>query len=134
MEKLDIRLIKGILFAHIDFWSIRDNDYFTMLFLIDTGAEATTFSHYALEMLGYSIDVNKPVTVRTGGGITTAYEVAIPKIKIGDIELTDITANSNKYLDDFEMDGIIGMNVLMQFNFCVNFDENIMLLERRGIN
>ncbi|MCL2053890.1 MAG: retroviral-like aspartic protease family protein [Oscillospiraceae bacterium] len=130
MGKLDIVIIKDLIYAEVDFWSVIDNDYFSMRVLIDTGAAITTFSDSAIKRLGY-ITYDKPITVRTGGGITTANEVTVPKIQISSFELIDIPAHSNKYLDEFKIDGIIGMNILSKFIFTVNLNENIIIFDNR---
>ena len=130
MEKLDIITINDLMYADILFWNIPQSKYQNILVMIDTGAKITTFSDSALKRLGYSTN-NKPITVRTGGGETTASEVTIPKIKICDVELTDVIAHSNGFLDSYKIDGILGMNVLRQFNFSVDFNENVITFDRR---
>ena len=133
MEKLDIIIIKDLVYSEVKFWSIIDNDFFAMRVLIDTGARITTFSDSALIKLGYATD-GKPVTVRTGGGTTIANEITIPKIQIGSTELTNISAHSNKFLDEFKINGILGMNVLSKFNFNVDFDNSLIELKTRKMH
>ncbi|MCL2053709.1 MAG: retroviral-like aspartic protease family protein [Oscillospiraceae bacterium] len=130
MEFLEIKMVRELLYAPIMFWCVADNDYLSMLVLIDTGAAITTFSDSALKRLGYVTD-DKSISIRTGGGTTTANEVIIPKIQIGSVELTNICAHSNRFLDEFKINGILGMNILSKFNFSVNFDESIISLKKR---
>ncbi|MCL2055005.1 MAG: retroviral-like aspartic protease family protein [Oscillospiraceae bacterium] len=131
MEQLRIKIIRDLMYSKVKFWSVIDNEYLSLRVLVDTGARITTFSDSALKRLGYITD-KKPVTIRTGGGIATANEVTIPKIQIGTVELTNVTAHSNEFLDNFKIKGILGMNVLSQFIFTVNLNDNIIILNRRN--
>ncbi|MCL2053963.1 MAG: retroviral-like aspartic protease family protein [Oscillospiraceae bacterium] len=130
MEKLGITTINDLIYTDILFWNVSQSKYQNIIVMVDTGAKTTTFSDSTLSRLGYLTN-SKPITVRTGGGDLTASEVKIPKLKVGNIELNDIIAHSNGFLDNYKIDGILGMNVLRLFNFSVDFDENVVTLKRR---
>ncbi|MCL2053395.1 MAG: retroviral-like aspartic protease family protein [Oscillospiraceae bacterium] len=99
--------------------------------MIDTGANVTSFAERALKKLGYCY--GEKSIARTAGGFVDVHEAKISKMMIGSVELTNVDVHSHKNLDSFHFDGIIGMNVLGKFNFSVNFDNNIIAFEKRGI-
>ncbi|MCL1822779.1 MAG: retroviral-like aspartic protease family protein [Oscillospiraceae bacterium] len=132
MMYIEIKTRNDLIYANVPVWSIIDNDYKEALVLIDTGATVTAFSDAALKSLG-CYNEEKKASVRTASGFVDVYEVNIPKVQLGSFELINITVHAHTYLDDFHFDGIIGMNILNQFNFGVNFDTQIMTLEKRKI-
>ncbi|MCL2054043.1 MAG: retroviral-like aspartic protease family protein [Oscillospiraceae bacterium] len=130
MEQIEVKLKNDIMYAEIPFWSVIDGGYLDMVVMIDTGATTTAFASNALKRIGCYSEAKKG-KARTAGGFVDTYEVQIPKIKIGNMELAEVGVSSHEQLNDFPFDGILGMNVLMQFNFNVDFDENMITLKRR---
>ncbi|MCL2054367.1 MAG: retroviral-like aspartic protease family protein [Oscillospiraceae bacterium] len=130
MEKINIKIIKGLMYADVPFWSIVDNRYRKVFMLIDTGANTTSFAERVLKELGCFSNAKKS-KARTAGGYVDIHEIQVPKVKIGSVELTNVDVHSHKNLDSFPFDGIIGMNVLSLFNFSVNFDDNIITFDGR---
>ena len=130
MEQIRIEIVDELMYARIPFWSIADNKYRNAFMLIDTGANVTSIAARALQKLGCYSETEKS-TARTVGGSVDIYKVQIPKMMIGSLVLTDVAVHSHENLNEFPFDGIIGMNVLRQFNFSVNFDDNILSLEKR---
>ncbi|MCL2053051.1 MAG: retroviral-like aspartic protease family protein [Oscillospiraceae bacterium] len=131
MERIKIMVVNNVMYAQIPFWSISDNEYRGMFVMIDTGATTTAFSSDVLKDLGCYSE-SKKGTARTAGGFVDTYEVIVPKIKVGNMELADVGVSSHELLNEFPFDGILGMNILMQFNFSIDFDENIVTFKKRG--
>jgi clan AA aspartic protease (TIGR02281 family) len=129
--QIEIKIRNDLIYANVPVWSVTDNDYREAFVLIDTGATVTAFSNIALKNLG-CYNENKKASVRTASGFVDVHETSVPKIQLGSVELTDVDVHAHKYLDDFHFDGIIGMNILNRFNFSVNFDEQIITLEKRA--
>ena len=130
MEKLKIVRISGLMFIDIEIWSVEDNSYRDMSILLDTGASVTTKSEFILEGLGY-LDCGKDITVTTAGGTIKVQAKNIDRIKIGSMEIEDVKVYAHVFPDECFSKGILGMNILEQFNFTVNLDENIIELEKR---
>ncbi|MDR1705622.1 MAG: retroviral-like aspartic protease family protein [Clostridiales bacterium] len=99
--------------------------------MLDTGASITTISRMILLRLGYSAG-GKITTITTGSGQETVAVYSIPKVKIGLTELTDVEVYAHDFPEESYVDGVLGMNILENFNFAVNLDENIIKLERRS--
>ena len=132
MERLKIHIIKGVMYSYISFWSVAENRYNRMRVLIDTGAAVTTFSEPAIKKLGYSLG-KEHNNIRTAGGIISSHESTIPKVKIGAIEFANVEAHSNKDIGDYEIDCILGMNILSRFKITIDFDYNLITLDERKI-
>jgi predicted aspartyl protease len=119
-----------LIYADIPIWSKKENRYLDARVLIDTGANVTSFSDIASKTLGF-YDNSKTAKVKTASGVVSVCVLKIPRIMLGDTELVDIEAHSHSHLDSFNLDGIIGMNILRLFNFNINFDEQLMTLNKR---
>ena len=130
MEKLKINIVNGLMYTDIGAWNANKHKYCDMSVLVDTGAAITTIPDSILKGLG-CLTYNKTTKVRTASGIEEMREVIIPKIKLGNVELENIAVHSYHFPYKFDFDGILGMNVLREFNFSVDFDENIIELRNR---
>ena len=130
MEKLKISRVGGLMFVDIELWSMRDNKYRNMSILLDTGASVTTISNFILTGLGYTCS-DKEIRVTTASSTILVQTKEIAKIMLGSVELMDVEVYAHDFPDECFSDGVLGMNILEQFNFRVNLDENIIELEKR---
>ena len=130
MEKLKISRVGGLLFVDIEIWSIKEKKYRNMAILFDTGASVTTISDFILNGIGCT-DTDEAIIVTTAGGAISVNLKTIPKIRIGSIVLEDVEVYAHDFPDECFSDGVLGMNVLEQFNFVVNLDEGVIELLKR---
>jgi clan AA aspartic protease (TIGR02281 family) len=131
VEKLRISRISGLMFVDIEMWSAKENKYRSVALLLDTGASVTTVSDFILAGIGCA-DTGKARVVTTAGGAIHVRVKTIPKLKIGTTEIMDVEVYAHDFPDECFSDGVLGMNILEQFNFSVNLDDNIIELEKRG--
>lgn len=131
MEILKISRISGLMFVDIDLWSVKESRYRTMSILIDTGASVTTISDFILSNIGYT-SAGQPVTITTANGAVQVHSKTISKMKIGSIEMENVSVYAHNFPDECFSDGVIGMNILENFNFRINLDHNLIELEKRG--
>jgi predicted aspartyl protease len=132
MNQIEIRTRNNLVYADIPVWSATENKYLKAVMLIDTGANTTAFADSALKKLGcYNED--RKTTVRTASGYVEVHIISLSKIQLGDTELCDVETHAHSYLDDFHFDGILGMNVLRQFNLEINFDNSLLTINKRTI-
>lgn len=130
MERLRVTRVGGLMFVDIELWSIKENRYRNMSILLDTGASVTTISDFILTSLG-NINSGKEIRVTTASSTILVQTKKIAKIRLGSIELMDVEVYAHDFPDECFSDGVLGMNILEQFNFKVNLDENIIELDKR---
>jgi len=130
VEQLKISRVSGLMFVDIEMWSIKEKKFRNMAILLDTGASVTTISNFILDGLG-CVDTNQEIIVTTAGGAIKVCTKTIPRIKIGSLVLEDVEVYSHDFPDECFSDGVLGMNILDQFNFRVNHDKSIIELENR---
>jgi hypothetical protein len=135
MERLDIKIINGLIYTDIALWSVKHNNYNNVSVLIDTGAGTTMFSDAVIKRLGCITDDTTTNVRVAGGSLSDVLEITIPRIKLNSIVLTNVYAHSHVCLDEFYFDGILGMNILTRFNVGIDFDDGaISLFDRKGAN
>ncbi|GGI20906.1 retropepsin-like aspartic protease family protein [Oxalicibacterium faecigallinarum] len=62
----------------------------TMRMLVDTGASMIAIPANEAQRLGINYRSGKPVLVNTANGVTTAYQVVLNNVKIGDISVNQV--------------------------------------------
>lgn len=85
-----------------------------MPFMIDTGATTTTVPTKMAEKAG--LPFGMPVKSKTAGGIVEDHTTRIDSLKIGNAEITNLTAGINQHIDHV----LIGMNTLKYFHMTQN--------------
>jgi clan AA aspartic protease (TIGR02281 family) len=130
MERIKIIRINGLMYIYINLWSLKENKYRNMFIMIDTGASITTISEFILSGLGYSNKGND-IMVTTASGTIKVQSKYIFKIKIGSTELKNVEVYAHNFPDECFSDGVLGMNILEQFNLTINFDEDNISLDKR---
>ena len=81
----------------------------TVEFLVDTGATLVSMSSDLAKQLKIKYEKGKKVQMMTAKGPTTAYVVELNKVKVGDIELYNITGSVS---DDMSGKTLLGMSFL----------------------
>ena len=81
----------------------------TVEFLVDTGATLVSMSSDLAKQLKIKYENGKKVQMMTAKGPSIAYVVELNKVKVGDIELYNITGSVS---DDMTMSTLLGMSFL----------------------
>jgi len=81
----------------------------TVEFLVDTGATLVSMSSDLAKQLKINYEKGKKIRVMTARGPSIAYEVKLNKVKLGDIELYDITGSVS---DEMMGRTLLGMSFL----------------------
>ena len=97
------------------------NDH-TVEFLLDTGASDVSVPQSLARTLG--LERGQPVTYNTANGTITAYMTRIDKLRLGAIELQDISASINPYKGDDTI--LLGMSFLKHLEFTQRGDTLII--------
>ena len=92
-----------------------------MPFMIDTGATKTSIPEK------YAVAAGLPrggaVQSETAGGRVTDYQTRIASLKLGNLELRNLDAHINRYLDEV----LVGMNTLKYFRIEQNGDSLVLM-------
>ena len=81
----------------------------TVEFLVDTGATYVSMSSGLAEQLKIKYEKGNKIQLETAKGMSIAYEVKLNKVKVGDIELYNITGSVS---DDMPGITLLGMSFL----------------------
>ena len=101
---------------------------FRGIFLLDTGAAVTTMTHDFAGKIGYGVhDGLRPTTVRTAVGAEHGYVLRVAAFTALGFTVADLEINTFDL--DHDIDGLIGMNFLIQFNYDVRSLERRILVE-----
>ena len=122
MEKLKISRIGGLMFIDIELWSVKENKYRNMAILFDTGASVTTISDFILTGIGCTKTCDS-IAVTTASGMIKVHAKTVPKIRLGSLEIQDVQVYAHNFPDECFSDGVLGMNILDNFNFSINLVE-----------
>ncbi len=113
-----------------------DNSYSKIYDLvIDTGATISGISEHVAIQLGY--DPSDPYYTEdfdTAGGI----EEKLPIIQLSRIDIHNLNVENprilcNKFFDEINIHGVLGLDFLSHYNLKINFDENFMQVCERKI-
>ena len=97
--------------------------------LLDTGAFLTTLIPEIAETIGYTAkDGIRPTRVRTATADEPGYLVKLLEISVLGFSVPDVYANVADLGHD--IDGVLGMNVLLDYNFEIRPAERRILVEK----
>ena len=128
--QLDMHTYSGPLFIDVDVWDKKKNRFKTGMLTFDTGATVTTISKEVLHHLGYDVQNGKVQRITTASGIEYVREVVVDKIRLGDIEIENVTAYAHNFPEEGFSTGVIGLNILSKFDISLLFSRRIIELTR----
>ena len=92
--------------------------------LVDTGSGSTVISSDLAESIGIVAEVNDMIYRISGvGGSEFVYSKTIDAVKIGNIQTNDVTLEIGAMNYGFDLDGIIGLDLLKQMKAIINIDK-----------
>jgi predicted aspartyl protease len=75
------------------------------------------------------VDTNKKSRITTASGVEYVAEITAEKIKIGNIELSDIRIHGHTFPQESFATGVVGMNVLKLFDLWLLFSKNEIIFK-----
>lgn len=120
---MQIRIENGLAYVNVRI-TYRDEEIVLDKVIIDTGSSGTLFSLDKLENIGIKPEPNDLIHRISGiGGAEFVFVKQIDKISVGELQLTnfDIEIGSMDY--GFDLDGIIGMDFLLQTNAIIDLSQ-----------
>ncbi len=92
--------------------------------LVDTGSGSTVVSTDLAESIGIVAEENDMIYRISGvGGSEFVYSKVVDSVKIGDMKAKDLTLEIGAMNYGFDLDGIIGLDLLQQLKAVINIDE-----------
>ena len=101
--------------------------------VIDTGASLTTLTQRSFDRISASVRFTElgPQMFNTASGTTRGMVYRVDSVQIGDHRLRDVPVAVLDFNTPDNVDGLLGMNVLSQFRFEVDQDDQVLLLQLR---
>lgn len=107
------------------------NDGVKAKLMVDTGASMITLSGKIARKLGLAGDGGLPeMPFTTAGGVVWSPIVVLQSVKAGDAEVVNAEAGVNSQMGD--LDGLLGMNFLGEFNMNMDQARGNMVLKPLG--
>lgn len=92
--------------------------------LVDTGSVSSIFKVDLLEKIGIQPESEDIIVSISGiGGSECVYLKKIDSIVLGEIEIKEFTVDLGVMDYGFDIDGIIGMNLLQHINSIINIEK-----------
>jgi clan AA aspartic protease (TIGR02281 family) len=102
------------------------------LFVLDTGAAVTTMTHELASSIGYGPrDGFRRTKVHTATGEEEGYALRLAEFTVLGFTLTSFPVNIFDLGHD-DIDGLLGMNFLSDFNYEIRSSERRILVEKTG--
>jgi clan AA aspartic protease (TIGR02281 family) len=102
-------------------------------FVLDTGAVLTTMTHELADLIGYSArDGIKPARVRTAVGSEEGYALRVAEFAVLGFAMPSFPVHVFDLGYD-DIDGLVGMNFLSEFNYEIRSAEQRILAEKIGL-
>ena len=130
MRELPIDMTSGIPMVNLKLWSRTKGIYRSMLVTLDTGATITTLSKDILHLLGYEGKSKERKRITTASGIEYVDEVILDKMMLAGFELNDVTVYAHTFPQESFSSGVIGINVLSNFDMFISFRRGILQLTK----
>ena len=128
--QVKMELFGNGLYIPVQLWSVMENKYKDISLTLDTGASVTTLTPEIFFALGYEPSAKPKMKLTTASDVTYVSHYMLDAIKLGDIELNNIEAYGLKFPEESFSMGVIGLNVLRQFDVGLIFSQKIVQLRR----
>jgi predicted aspartyl protease len=94
-----------------------------MLITYDTGASNTVISKDILFSLGYNFESIEKTRIITASGVEYVEPIILKKFKIGNFALEDVQVYAHTFPEDSFSLGVLGLNVIRQFDTSIIFSK-----------
>ena len=130
-DSLKMHILGNALYVDIDIWNTGTQEFNTAFLTFDTGATVTTISGTILDALGYDTSKGKDEKITTGSGVAIVREITVDKFRIGtNYILDDVKVYAHDFPDESFSTGVLGFNVISQFDILLRFSSKLINLAR----
>ncbi len=111
---------------------IPDSNYRDIKLILDTGATISGISKNLAIELGYDL-LQSGITqdFETAGGTQPLSIISVKQIDFAGSQYKNHKVLCNEHFDNMFIDGVIGLDILMNYNIDINFDGNFIEFYRR---
>lgn len=100
--------------------------------LVETGSGSTVISTDLAESIGIVPEINDTIYRINGiGGSEFVYSKTVDAVIIGEMKTNSFELEIGAMNYGFDLEGIIGLDLLQQFNAVINIDELILFSNRK---
>ena len=113
-------------------YGIYDTNYRDINLVVDTGATISGISENLAIELGY--DLLQHSTTQdfdTAGGTQPLSTITVKQIDVAGSKYRNHKVVCNEHFDKMYIDGVIGLDIFMNYNIDINFDRNFIEFYRR---
>ncbi len=113
-------------------YGIYDTNYRDIKLVLDTGATISGISENLAIELGYDL-LQSGITqdFDTAGGTQPFSIITVKRIDFAGSQYRDHKILCNEHFDNMFIDGVIGLDILLNYNIDINFDGNFIEFYRR---
>jgi hypothetical protein len=98
--------------------------------LVDTGASITTLTPHVLDVIGYSPrDGSRISSIRSAVSEEAGYIIRIAEFECFGFTRPDFDIHAHDLPEDFDIDGLVGINFLRDFNYEIRSREGRIVVE-----
>lgn len=132
MSKYTIKMVYfgEALFVDVELWNNNTKEFNNTSLTFDTGAVTTTISSDILFLLGCDMNKGQIARIVTASGVEYVREVIIDKFRIGNFELKNIKVYAHSFPLESFSSGVIGLNILSQFDIKLLFSKRVIELNK----
>ena len=115
-------------------YGINSTNFRSISLVLDTGATISGISENIAVELGYDpSQLDRFEEFATAGGTQKLPMVTVSQIDIAGSKYKDFTLLCNRYFDDNYIDGVLGLDFLINYDILINFtDGYIQITEREN--
>ena len=114
------------LYIDVWVWSVVEKRHKPILLMFDTGASITTLSPDVLNLLGYTTPLSSKAKIVTASGVEISSRFLVNSVKLGSLEVEDVEVYSHNFPEESFSTGVVGLNVLRNFDIELLFSENLI--------
>jgi len=127
--EIPFQLKRGLIYIHT---SVRHagNIIETDNCIFDTGSAGTTFDADRMATIGLALtDESKIRRLAAVGGYQRVFTRSVDELHLGGMILSDIEIEIGDLTSTFNIDGIIGTDIIQRFDWELNFSRKILVLK-----
>ncbi len=130
MNKIKFDFTSNLMMVNVYLWNIRMAKFENMLITYDTGASNTVISKDILFLLGYNFEGIEKTRIITASGVEYVEPIVLKKFKIGNYVLEDVQVYAHTFPEASFSLGVLGLNVIRQFDTSILFSKGEMILSK----
>ena len=130
MSLIKFDYTSNLMLVNVFLWNQRQAKFENMLITFDTGASNTVISKDILYMLGYNLGSGEKTRIVTASGVEYVEPMVMDKLRIGSHILEDVQIYAHTFPESSFSLGVLGLNVISQFDIQMKFSTKELVLDK----